>query len=270
MTSALEPVSWNRRRWGGMIAFVFVVQLALIFWLGDRNPIHPRPPAHAPGLQLVDSSCADLLALSDPTLFALPHPEGFSGRAWLEIRDQHFEPFEWTEELRWLPLPVHELGAGLKRLVPNDPLNSWPTPNLPSPQIIPPEISSLDIADQHSALRMEGDLASRRLLTGFDLPSWPPRPLTATETDLLTNTIVQLVVDAEGRPVSVTLLSSSGLAAADEHALKQASAARFESLPLADPSAPDSVNAPLNHVRWGQLVFDWYTLPSTNPPVPAP
>ena len=65
-------------------------------------------------------------------------------------------------------------------------------------------------------------MAGRRLVQPIELPPWPYQ-------DLLTNSVVQMVVDAEGRPASVpVLLSSSGCPAADEYALEQAQAARFE------------------------------------------
>ena len=51
-TMLVEPRPWARRRWGGMVALVFVVQLGLIFWLGSRTPIRPRLPTAALTLYL--------------------------------------------------------------------------------------------------------------------------------------------------------------------------------------------------------------------------
>ena len=79
-------------------------------------------------------------------------------------------------------------------------------------------------------MRLEGDLAQRRLLAPLDLRSWTSR-------DILTNSVVRLLVDAEGLPLSVTLLSGSGAQEADQHALDQAKAARFEPLSR-NPAGP--------------------------------
>ena len=107
MTAApAEPRPWSLRRWWGLVALIFVVQLGLIFWLGNRNPIRPRPPARgANASSLPRTASAELLALDDPTLFTLPHPQGFSGPAWRSAPQPEFRPFEW-------PAPTNRLPAG--------------------------------------------------------------------------------------------------------------------------------------------------------------
>jgi TonB family protein len=74
---------------------------------------------------------------------------------------------------------------------------------------------------------------------------------------LLTNTVVQMLVDANGLPVSVTLLASSGLKEADDYALAQARQTRFEA--AAAETQPQAIA--LRDLSWGQLVFNWHTLP---------
>src|SRR5437773_6757094 len=101
----LSPAPWPRHRWGLLIALVFAAHVGLIFAFGDRHPIMPRPPGPAPELRLAIGS-NELLALRDPTLFALPHPKGFAAAAWREISQTGFPPFRWTEPPRWLVLPV--------------------------------------------------------------------------------------------------------------------------------------------------------------------
>ena len=104
-------------------------------------------------------------------------------------------------------------------------------------------------------MHFEGDLAARHLLSTFDLPSWP-------HNDLVSNSVVQLVVDAEGIPFSVTLLERSGHAAADRYALNEARRARFEPLDPTDQSqARDLV--------WGTLIFQWHTVPAPPSSPPA-
>src|SRR5207245_2116254 len=69
-------------------------------------------------------------------------------------------------------------------------------------------------------------------------------------------------VNAAGEPVSPPLLlSGSGSMAADEHALKRARAARFEPLGL---GGPRRANNPLGQLTWGELIFEWQTVPATN------
>jgi len=94
-------------------------------------------------------------------------------------------------------------------------------------------------------------LAARRLLTALDLPSWP-------HSDILTNTVVQVVVDADGDTLSSTPLKSCGLSEADQFALKTAASARF--LSARKPGQPA---VPLS---WGKMIFQWHTVPaeSTN------
>ncbi len=56
-------------------------------------------------------SSAEVLALQDPTLFALPHRQGFSGPAWLKVSPIANRPSDWSEEPRPLPLCVTQLGV---------------------------------------------------------------------------------------------------------------------------------------------------------------
>jgi TonB family protein len=99
---------------------------------------------------------------------------------------------------------------------------------------------------------LEGELVGRGLLTKPRLPA-------RENGELLGSSVVQVVVDAAGRPVSVTLLPpGSGLPDADNEALDEARKARFEPLPgaLSGPDPP-----PLKSLRWGRMVFNWATLP---------
>ncbi len=78
--------SWSRRRWWGVVALVFAVQLALIFWLGETSPIRPHPAGPGFTLRLAGGAAAELLALRDPTLFVLPQPQAVPAPAWLKER----------------------------------------------------------------------------------------------------------------------------------------------------------------------------------------
>jgi TonB family protein len=78
-------------------------------------------------------------------------------------------------------------------------------------------------------------------------------------TDLLADSVVQIVVDSEGRPISVpVLLSSSGSPTADQDAMRLARIARFNAIAN---GGPGRVANPLAHLTWGRMIFQWQTLP---------
>jgi TonB family protein len=260
---SVEPRPWPRRRWWTLVALAFSIQLGLIFWLSDRSPVPPHRPAIFPALRLAGNAAAELLALNDPTLFALPHRQGFSGLAWLGIPRPPFRSFEWSEEPCWLQFSVQPPGVAFNPVAEIDNLSLRSTLARPEPEPTLPESLPLAAGPTQSTLRVEGDLAGRKLIQPIALPSWPYK-------DILTNSVVQVVVDSEGRPVSVpVLLSSSGYNEADKHALQQTKTARFESVSHDGPGTTPDLLAQLS---WGKLVFVWHTLPMppTNAPLSAP
>jgi hypothetical protein len=132
---------------------------------------------------------------------------------------------------------------------------------LPAPTATLAEVEPLPDTSGHSSLRLAGGLVGRRLLTAFDLPSQPP----TAHMEMLTNSVVRMMVNAEGLPESLILLSTSGLEAADKLALDLARTARFE--PVArygPPNQPPSNSPP--QLTWGVMLFEWHTvaLPETN------
>jgi len=259
-TAVLEPQRWSRRRWGTIITLLFGVQVGLIFWLGERSPVQRRPLASVPALRVAGSRAAEFLALTDPALFALPHERGFSGPAWLSAPPLSYQPFTWSEAPAWLLPSLKPLAGAFASLVESNLFSSASTLLDPIPEMKLADVPALESAREHSEWRVEGDLAQRRLLTKLTLSAWPAA-------DLLTNSVVQLLVDAQGRPVSVTLLSHCGSREADRQALQQAQAARFESVA---GSGPGRIPEPLLHLTWGKLIFEWQTLPLAPTNAPAP
>jgi hypothetical protein len=240
-----------------LVPAVLLFQLLIIFWLGDNGPV-PLPP-RKPGLNL--SFARDLtgesLALGDPTLFALPHPQGFAGRAWLAVPDRGAQPYAWSEPPQWLTLPLEELGNVFHTFLATNQFTHLPSLDQSEPTFAAPEAGGILAGEGQSRFRVLGDLTGRPLLTPFSLSSW-------TNAEALTNSIVQLLVGATGRPISITLLSSSSSSTADQFALKLAEAVRFEPAAKASSKPPD----PLTGLSWGQIVFEWNTVPPppTNPP----
>lgn len=248
------PQPWPLQRLLTCTGLVFLTQVALIFALGERGATRPRPPAKAPVLRVVPQS-GELLALTDPTLFALPHPEGFAGRAWLRPPSVQVQSRRPVEPPRWLSLAPEALGGGFPELaranrpspleVAVNPLPETPLPAQREPMPTPPSRSTLALRD---------GLEARRLLNPPELPAWPAA-------DLLTNSVVRVLVNGDGLVRSVTLLGRSGSSEADRFAIEVARAARFEPLAPA-PDAPP--------VQLGAMVFFWSTLPLTNAPSQTP
>ena len=261
MTSAsVEPRPWSLRRLGGMFALIFGVQLGLIFWLGTRSPFRPRPTTAALTFHLAAQASAELRALYDPTLFALPHAQGFSGPIrQIEPRPE-FRSFEWSAPPNRLPLPVDRIGPTFTRLVETNYSGALQLPAKPEANPTLPNLPPLSLLEDQSVLELEDGLAGRRLVTPLQLKSW-------SSPDILADSVVRAVVDAEGRPVSVTLLSGSGLADADQYAVDQAEAARFKPVSRTPAETGPNPAAPLS---WGKMIFRWHTAPKPPPSALAP
>lgn len=254
--ASVRRESWSRLRWGCYVLLAFAAHVGLIFIFGSRKPVTPRAVVNAPRFQLA-SRHNEMLALADPTLFALPHARGFAAAAWEQLPRIEFVPFRWTEPPQVLALPSAHLGSAFihfaeTNVVPPPVLETLPPPQ-PSFGTTSGRLTSLR---QYSRLMRGGDLAQRDWLTPpAPLPSWPAN-------DLLTNSVVRVVVDAEGRVFSAVLLPpGSGSKPADQSALDLARAARFSPLPE-------------NHASptLGFLIFEWHTapLPETNTPAAKP
>jgi hypothetical protein len=242
---------WTRRRWWLFAGLIMAGQVGAILWLGDRTPVISRPPAESPRLQLAGNASAELLALNDPTLFALPHWQGFSGPAWLNATDAPLEPVDRPEEPHWLPLPVLDLGAALNQLAQTNAFDSPARTMVAKTELMLPNPPPLATAYPESLCVLDGELAQRQFEAPIQLPSW-------TNADILTNSVVRLAVDAAGRTVSAALISGSGNRAADEQALANARAARFDDIRGTEPSRTSMPSADL---AWGDMVFEWHTLP---------
>ena len=253
-TDVLVPGRWTRGQWLGIIALVCALQVALLFSLGDSKPKPHSAPAQAPVLRVADASAGDLLALMDPTIFALPHRRGFSGPGWLLVPPQEFQAYVWSNPPGWLELPVADLGQAFQQFIQTNSFNTFEVLPQLQPELTWPTLTKTRGLPQESGFRVTGDLAGRRMLT---MPVLPPQP----NPELLTNSVVQLVVDAAGVPVSLTLLVGSGKKEADQYALAQARAARFQ------PANPAGKPSALAGLSWGLLIFEWHTIPPlTNAP----
>ena len=306
ISPAMEPQGWSTNRWWALIALVLAAQFALILWLGKPHPSASSRADFAPTLELTGPGAAQVvsltdpsllpllrregffaspgsgapplldptepssgvLALTDPTLLALPHREGFSGPAWLVFSPQEvlqkqmailqdLDSFEWSEAARWLELGEGQLGSEFRNFMATNQLDALPALHQQEVELKLPAFEQAELLPAHSRVWLAGGLAGRHWLAPPDLPPWPSR-------EVLTNTVVTLLVSAAGQPVSAPTLvvPGSGSADADQRALREARQARFEPLQLADPTDPTA------GLAWGQLIFEWRTLPlpATNNP----
>lgn len=243
--------AWPPHRWVLLILLAFVVHIGLIFALSNRKPVVPRAPAPAPALRLLTDG-DNWLALNDPTLFALPHPHGFAGAAWLKLPHVTFPSFAWTEAPRWLPLPVEQLGGTFLRFMQTNTfaqlaLESRSAPALTRPEAPPDEFPPA----RQSTVQAQGELAARPWLNPPQLPPWQGVELPA-------NSVVQVLVDASGNVRSAVLLPPfSGSKTNDDQALALARNARFA--PLGNGATKLSL---------GTLIFSWQGAPllATNLP----
>lgn len=236
---------------------VFAAQIGLLFWVGNPPPFKPPAPPPGPKIHLDADGSQEWLSLQDPTLFVLPHRENFSGAAWVKIKPLEFTPTNWDEPPRPLPLAQEQLGATFTEYMQtNLPPRFQPELNAGSgfADVNVPTMESISVP---SAMRVEGDLANLRLLTPLRLPP-------QTNADLLTNTIIQLLVDSRGNPFSTVILSGSGSVQADAEALTNyAKAVRFQPAEQAEVGS-----VPSDKMTLGRLIFEWQTkLPApTNSP----
>ena len=262
---SVEFARWPWRRWLYTISVVFLAQLVLLLAFAERPRNIRRAPQFRTAINLaVDSWSEEQLAglptLTDPTLFALPNLHGFSGAAWLRFAPLEHHFTDWSESPRWLELETAGLGKRFLAFVKTNITTTMliadkPLPFLPNP----PSVLTNGALALHSAIRFEGALAHRPLLQSPPLPSWP-------HSDILTNTVVQLLVDANGETQLHTLLTSCGAPDADLTALKLATNVRFQPLRQSSGSAPIA-----SELAWGKMIIQWHTIPlvSTNTS-PAP
>jgi hypothetical protein len=242
---------WSVRRWVTTLTLILGAQLGFIYWLGESRLPPERPPWPAPLLRIAGDKVTRFLALNDPTLFALPHRQGFAGLAWLETPPLAQRSFDWTEPPRWLELPVASLGQMFDQFIATNRLDFAQSAGVPVPELVAPQLKAPAPLRASSSMRVEGALAARRLLTKPELPSW----INAAP---LTNTVLGVVVNAAGQAVSVTTLARCGVVEADQFAFAVANSMRFESV---QKSGPGVVANPLDALTWGQMIFEWKTLP---------
>ena len=245
---------WSARRWMTMVFLAFTGQILLLWAFGER-PAREQPPAvFSTRIEMLAPDWSDFgldpwVLLSDPAVVPMSGPHGFSGEAWLHHRPVDHAFTHWTDRLEILPPDARQLGGPLMASLENNPVRPLRVAEtgLPEPDADRLVVPSLRPPEQ-TWLERGGGLRQRPLLGTPELPSWPRQ-------EILTQSVVRVVVWPDGSVLSATILQPCGLPAADAHALAFAKAARFEPLPL----------EPAPETAFGFLTFHWHTLPSADP-----
>lgn len=243
----LEPLHWNGRRWLMFFVLIFAAQLLLIYILSAHN--RAPSPHEVPHVsvevfpkQLTESQFTEIFLESDPTLFVLPNRHGFSGSAWLNISPRNYDLIEQAKPPFWLGLDSEQLGNAMTRFIQTNTLSPLPASESPKPGIFLTQSDPSAYAKTNSLLRIEGDLAVRKPIQLPTLKSWP-------HSDILSNSIAQIAVNKSGMVISTRLISRSGNIDADRFALETGRQLQF---------------TPGKEIVWGNLIFDWHTLPIVN------
>jgi len=249
--------SWSRSAWFWGFVFLFLAHALAVFWLAERRQYKtlqqkPRAFLFLGGDHDYDRQLAQAAALRDPTLFALPHANGFSGGAWLSFQPQFPALTNWSAPPEWLPLESAHLGLALQEYVTtNRPSESRLLASLRATR--PPEVR---LADEpiltNSTLNVEGGLKSRRLVSQPALPSVPL-------SDLPGRTVVAISVNGDGLVESASVSRESASRWADERAVELARMLEFEPLPIRDVRARRMAQPTVLRV-----VFSWHAIPPTN------
>jgi hypothetical protein len=250
-TVSLDRSTWSRRKWLYAIGAVLLGQALLITILGQRRIASPAPVGFAMAIQVPPDAEASP-PLSDPAVFALPNWNGFSREGWLAFEHPAFKPTDWTEPPQWLPLQTGDLGNSLDDFLLSNTIPPLLVANMPPPSAPAPQSPRVEVPLQSvSELLIEGELAGWTVAAPISLPSW-------RHAELLTNTVVRTVVNRSGQAIATALIAGSGLAEADEYAVRKAKEARLK------PGAGRRVEADYSS---GNLVFRWHTQPLSNAPV---
>jgi TonB family protein len=233
---------------------LFILQLGLIWTFAERGRKAPMPPApeftvHLAARPAEQDQLATALFAEDPTLFQAPRRRGFSSRAWMETSSPEYHAAETPAPDVWLSLNGSSWKP--KSLAASKPVEE--PLKLVAPTTTEFEPAAIFLAPEpppaSSALRITGALARRRIAA--PAPQLPAQP----SAQLLSNTVVQVAVDAAGQVTSARLLGNSGSLSADALALTTARGFRFE--PATAPGDP---------LTWGKAIFSWQTVELTSAP----
>jgi hypothetical protein len=193
-----------------------------------------------------NESITELLSLEDPMLFASPRAKGFSGSAWM--RKSEWQAPVFGE----LPEPVFLGFAEAQSVLPKSPTHEPRAAAIPSLSHPAPRAM---LAGEGGSVPEGSAGNSRVIATGFQSVQLA-EPLKAPVqlfNDVVTPTVLEVVVAPDGLVVSARVQEMSGSKQADSDALSIARGARFRRLDK--DFTPGS-----GRLEIGKLIFEWHAL----------
>ncbi|HUC85293.1 MAG TPA: energy transducer TonB [Candidatus Acidoferrales bacterium] len=233
---------WTDRQFVFVLVFVFTLHVALIFLFGTKKQIVPLPGGAVPHWQLADPA-NELVALSDPTLFARPNAHDVVSAFWRERPRLPRHNSDWPAPTNYLEPSPGNFGAVFHEFVKNSRPAEFPLDFKLAPIPSAPDLPFDNPVPQETTMKISEELARRPLLETVPLPSWP-------RNDVIGPSIIQVLVDTAGTVASTVVLQTSRDNDADQKAMQEARNLRF---------------APAPQPTIGEVTFYWHTV-STNAP----
>jgi hypothetical protein len=231
-------VSWSRKRLTIVAMIIFLAHVIAIFAIHTPRPMVMLPDGFRTPRTLPvpggTNHTTELDDLNDPLVFAGAHERGFSAAAWMMRPKLEFSLTNPPTPPRFLAFVRTPL-----ELPAESELKLRREEDLPELEF------ALPGDPQKSILMIEGELKNRGLIKPIEVP-------VQIASDILSNTVVQVAVRADGFPFSARIITGSGSHGADLTALDLATKARFSALPQIRAGEAAEM-------QWGELVFQWFT-----------
>ncbi|MSU62627.1 MAG: hypothetical protein EXS31_09545 [Pedosphaera sp.] len=246
-----EIVTWSRWRWGMVVMLIAGLQVGGLFVFARRGhqwtEPSPRPRSvRFGGNEMEGSRFGELVALNDPTVFVDPQGRGFSDFRWQAQPTIGYQITNRTEPYLWLAAEQRFLGDDFANHIAG---NMQLTATLS--RKLPPPFATFEAKPAgfpaRALVMVEGGLS------GWQLAGGPPP--TNVSSALLTNTVIRLLVNQKGIPISASMMLSSGSATADQSAIEFVRRVR-----LLRPGQDDARKNATESLVFGQLVFQWFPL----------
>ena len=237
--------------WG--FVFLFLAHALAVLRFSER-PLPPTPiPTSRPFFYLSldensDRRVTELTLGRDPTLFALPHANDFSGSAWQSFHPDLPKLTNWSPPPEWLALSDEQLGLTLHEFVmTNRTSEAELMSRLRMPNAVEVRVPDLPVMT-NTVVRIEGPVAARQLVAAPTLPS-------AVHADVLRWTVVLISVNGEGVVEGAAVASESGSKAADDRAVELARQFAFAPAAIREVAVRDAAPPTI-----GRLVFTWHVI----------
>ncbi len=229
-----------------ILVVTMVLHVGVILLLETTKAIVPRMATAVPHLQLVDNT-NELIALSDPSLFARPNVHERVTAFWRQLEPPKQPTFNQIESPGYLAPIDADFGGFYSSFVRHLHAGNLTLNFKPEPKMIVPVVSLEDDLVPVTTMQISGELSGRKLLTSLKLPLLPAN-------DVLQPSRVQALVDTYGNVASAVVLQPTTDSAADQHALELVRQLRF---------------APAPQLMFGDITFTWHTVPLTTTKEPS-